>query len=89
MTHIVKEKLVAYISEKVVPLVAVGCSEKYIYSKMMECINKAPAEDVRPVVYTEWDYYSTTMMECRNCGKHVPRHRYDFCPRCGATVRRA
>ena len=31
-----------------------------------------------------WTYYSTTMMECSNCKKHVPRHRYAFCPHCAS-----
>lgn len=33
-----------------------------------------------------WDYYSTTMMECSVCQKHVPRHRYNFCPECGSKM---
>ena len=33
-----------------------------------------------------WNYYSTTMMECSVCGKHVARHRYKFCPECGTKM---
>jgi hypothetical protein len=33
-----------------------------------------------------WTYYSTTMMECSICGKHVARHRYKFCPECGSSM---
>ena len=33
-----------------------------------------------------WEYYSTTMMECSICKKHVPRHRYRFCPECGSLM---
>jgi Zn finger protein HypA/HybF involved in hydrogenase expression len=33
-----------------------------------------------------WIYYSTTMMECSECKKHVPRHRYKFCPECGSAM---
>lgn len=36
-----------------------------------------------------WDYYSTTMMECGVCGRHVPRHRYEFCPHCGSSMTKA
>lgn len=36
-----------------------------------------------------WDYYSTTMMECSVCGRHVPRHRYAFCPHCGSEMTKA
>lgn len=31
-----------------------------------------------------WKHYSSTMMECSNCKKHVPYHRYTFCPHCGS-----
>ena len=31
-----------------------------------------------------WEYYSSTMMECSVCKKHVPWHRYKFCPECGS-----
>ena len=31
-----------------------------------------------------WSNYSSTMMECSNCKKHVPYHRYQYCPHCGS-----
>jgi hypothetical protein len=31
-----------------------------------------------------WSLYSSTMMECSNCKKHVPYHRYEYCPHCGS-----
>jgi rRNA maturation endonuclease Nob1 len=34
-----------------------------------------------------WSNYSSTMMECSNCKKHVPYHRYTFCPHCGSKNR--
>lgn len=33
-----------------------------------------------------WKYYSSTMMECSICGRHTARHRYEFCPHCGAKM---
>ena len=33
-----------------------------------------------------WECYSTTMMECSVCKKHVPKHRYKFCPECGSKM---
>lgn len=42
--------------------------------------------DVAPVVCGRWERYSTTMMACNICGKHVPRHRYSYCPNCGARM---
>ena len=35
-----------------------------------------------------WSLYSSTMMECSNCKKHVPYHRYNYCPHCGSKNRR-
>ena len=35
-----------------------------------------------------WSNYSSTMMECSNCKKHVPYHRYQYCPHCGSKNRR-
>ena len=35
-----------------------------------------------------WSNYSSTMMECSNCKKHVPYHRYTYCPHCGSNNRR-
>ena len=31
-----------------------------------------------------WTNYSSTMMECSNCKKHVPYHKYNYCPHCGS-----
>lgn len=31
-----------------------------------------------------WKLYSSTMMECSNCKRHVPYHRYQYCPHCGS-----
>lgn len=31
-----------------------------------------------------WKLYSSTMMECSVCGRHVPYHRYRYCPHCGS-----
>lgn len=33
-----------------------------------------------------WYYYSTTMMECGMCGRHTARHRFEYCPHCGAKM---
>ena len=35
-----------------------------------------------------WKLYSSTMMECSNCKKHVPYHRYQYCPHCGSKNKR-
>lgn len=79
--------LASDISSKVSSMAAAGCDSKWVYNKILECLEKAPAVNARPVVYTQWDDYSTSMMECRVCKKHVPRHKYKFCPECGSEVR--
>ena len=33
-----------------------------------------------------WQNYSTTMMECSVCGRHTARHRFEYCPHCGAKM---
>jgi DNA-directed RNA polymerase subunit RPC12/RpoP len=33
-----------------------------------------------------WKTYSTTMMECSICGKHVAKHKYKYCPECGSPM---
>ena len=35
-----------------------------------------------------WSNYSATMMECSNCKKHVPYHKYQYCPHCGSKNKR-
>lgn len=35
-------------------------------------------------VLGSWTRYSSTMMSCSNCGKHVPYHKYQYCPHCGS-----
>ena len=42
-------------------------------------------ESLRPK--GRWEYYSTTMQECSACKRHTARHKYDYCPRCGADMR--
>ena len=81
-------KLASDINNKVYLMAAAGCDSGWVYRKIMECIKDASPVEARPIVYTQWDDYSTSMMECRVCKKHVPRHRYKFCPECGATVRK-
>ena len=52
-------------------------------------IAKAPTidpESLRPK--GKWKYYSTTMQECSACKRHTARHKYNYCPRCGAKMER-
>ena len=33
-----------------------------------------------------WENYSATMMVCSICKRHVPYHRYTYCPHCGSKM---
>lgn len=46
----------------------------------------APAADVAPVIRGCWTRYSTTMMSCSACGRHTARHKFKYCPHCGARM---
>jgi len=59
--------------------------EPYLdWKTVVSFIFDATAEEVAPVIHGSWSNYSSTMMECSNCKKHVPYHRYTFCPHCGS-----
>ena len=48
----------------------------------------APTADVEPKRGpATWVRYSTSMMACSRCGGHTARHRFEYCPRCGAPMR--
>lgn len=53
---------------------------------VVSLVANQPAADVAPVRQGHWKRYSTSMMECSQCGKHVARHRYYYCPNCGAKM---
>ncbi len=59
--------------------------EPYLdWKTVVSFIFDAPVEVVQPVIEGTWSLYSSTMMECSACKKHVPYHRYKFCPHCGS-----
>lgn len=55
-------------------------------ASLTDAINRTPAADVEPVRHGRWERYSTTMMECSLCGKHTARHKFNYCPNCGAKM---
>lgn len=59
----------------------------------MDCPILYPEEDdcchaveVRHLEHGRWNMYSSTMQECSVCKKHTARHRYNYCPQCGARM---
>jgi hypothetical protein len=57
--------------------------------RLMVDLQKLEAENSVVVKQGSWSLYSSTMMECSECKKHVPYHRYNYCPHCGAKNKRA
>ena len=49
-------------------------------------LNTLPTVDAVPVVHGRWRYYSTTMQECSECQRHTARHKFKYCPHCGAIM---
>lgn len=53
---------------------------------MMKDVDDVPTADVAPVIRGCWTRYSTTMMSCSVCGRHTARHKFSYCPHCGAIM---
>ena len=53
---------------------------------ILDTIDEAPTVDAVEVVHGYWRYYSTTMQECSNCHRHTARHKFKYCPHCGAVM---
>jgi hypothetical protein len=51
-----------------------------------QLVQDAPSVEAVKVIHGKWLYYSTTMMECSICKRHTARHRFAFCPHCGAQM---
>ena len=60
------------------------------HSGLADCIaieiEGLPTTNVEPVRHGRWKRYSTTMMICSLCGKHTARHKFNYCPNCGAKM---
>lgn len=44
------------------------------------------SREMTKVKHGKWLYYSTTMMECNLCKRHVARHKFEYCPHCGSSM---
>jgi hypothetical protein len=65
------------------------CNQKnstWTPQRVKTLLMRIPAADVEPVRRGRWKRYSTTMMECSLCGKHTARHKFNYCPNCGAKM---
>jgi hypothetical protein len=88
--YINKSKLIEDIRRAASRSMVGEIDEPYLdWKTVVSFIFDAPVEPVQPVIQGTWSNYSSTMMECSNCKKHVPYHRYEYCPHCGAKNKRA
>lgn len=53
---------------------------------VLRIVDEQPTVDAVVVVHGHWLYYSTTMQECSNCQRHTARHKFKYCPHCGAVM---
>ena len=53
---------------------------------LMQAVELQPTVDAVEVKHGKWIDYSTTMMECSVCKRHTSRHKYEYCPHCGAKM---
>jgi hypothetical protein len=51
-----------------------------------EFLNGIKDAEVIEQMHGEWEYYTHTMMVCSICKRHVPRHKSEYCPHCGAKM---
>lgn len=63
-----------------------GCSTLLTPTEFAEYLDEIETADVAQVRHGRWKRYSTTMMECSLCGKHTARHKFNYCPNCGAKM---
>ena len=59
----------------------------HIAAEIDQILESVEPANVEEIIEGVWVYYSTTMMECSACQRHVPRHRYKRCPHCGAHMK--
>ena len=55
-------------------------------TSLEEVLEECTTVDAVEVVHGYWRYYSTTMQECSNCQRHTARHKFKYCPHCGAIM---
>jgi rRNA maturation endonuclease Nob1 len=83
--YINKGKLIEEIRKAASRSMVGEIDEPYLdWKTVVSFIFDAPVEAVQPVIEGTWSNYSSTMMECSECKKHVPYHRYTYCPHCGS-----
>ena len=58
----------------------------HIYDTEEEAAETWNRRAVAPIIRGRWTRYSTTMMSCSVCGRHTARHKFLYCPHCGAKM---
>ena len=65
----------------------------YTCEEIDETIDQQPTADVREVVHGEWEYTGISedindMYMCSNCKMFVYSKKWNYCPNCGADMRK-
>ena len=58
---------------------------------LVQIIEEQPTLDLAPVVHGEWDFIGDYDSRCSVCGEEYcigPNEDYNFCPNCGADMRK-
>ena len=73
-----------------------ACTQRQVWERLKQYEDSG----LSPIAYEEakkiiepkrepatWVRYSASMMACSRCGRHTARHRFEYCPHCGAPMR--
>ena len=63
-----------------------GYSDDERMDDVIDMLESCHVVDAVEVVHGNWVYYSTSMQECSNCKRHTARHKFKYCPYCGAVM---
>jgi hypothetical protein len=82
MVAMYQDELIPGFREKIEDLEADNARLRDMWAEATSELSKEKAK----AKHGKWLYYSTTMMECSLCKRHVARHKYEYCPHCGASM---
>lgn len=77
---------VAQVADKLVGVPTIELEGSKVGERLKSPCSEKDGLEYKKQVKGTWKYYSSTMMECSACQRHVPNHRYKFCPHCGAKM---
>lgn len=84
--YIEREALIAKMKKLFSPELLQNATEQEISRAAIMLVEYEPAADVAEVKHGKWEKYSHTTDVCSDCRRHVARHRFNYCPWCGAKM---